>query len=404
MAMKNFENYKREDLIKNSYFIDWVIRPTSRSTEFWNDVRKKHPEIENEIKAAISIIRLHFPGTKEMPEISKREINDLWSIIDRSTISRVSFFRRFRYAFAAVFILLLSVSIWLFNQLYSSSFHEMGYEQMDVPAGIKDNVCLILADKSELKLTNEDSNIIYTPGGKLSINSSKQIIQNPGNTAKSEVMLNQLIVPRGKRSSITLSDGTTIWINSGSRAIYPVKFDKKRREIYVEGEIYLTVAKDENRPFIVRTDKLEIKVLGTSFNVNAYPEDKTVTVVLVRGNIKVKPENHKELNVSPNQALIYTKLTDKSQISNVDIYNYISWKDGWLRCESEVIESVLEKLSRYYSRTFVFEDESLKLVHLSGKLELKDNIDDVLKVVSLATLLRFSKDDDTIKVSKSENN
>ncbi len=85
-----------------------------------------------------------------------------------------------------------------------------------------------------------------------------------------EHSFNQLIVPNGKRSTLALEDGTKMWINAGSRVIYPNKFKKNKREIYVDGEVYMEVARDEERPFVVKTNMLDVQVLGTSFNVMAY--------------------------------------------------------------------------------------------------------------------------------------
>ena len=89
------------------------------------------------------------------------------------------------------------------------------------------------------------------------------------------------------RSSLTFSDGTKIWVNSGSKVIYPVSFEKKKREIYVEGEVYLDVTHDTSWPFVVRTQQVDVKVLGTSFNVSAYKDDSNMQVTLVEGKVEV---------------------------------------------------------------------------------------------------------------------
>jgi ferric-dicitrate binding protein FerR (iron transport regulator) len=252
-------------------------------------------------------------------------------------------------------------------------------------------------------IEDEESNLLYNHGGKLVVNSRKQIDQALTDTANAGLLLNQIVVPFGKRSTITFCDGTKLWINSGSRAIYPIEFDSKIREIYVEGEVFIDVARDESKPFIVRTEKMDIKVLGTSFNISSYPDDQSVTVVLVRGSIRVKPENKREVQVSPNQALVFSKQTQELRLNNVDIYNYISWKDGWLRCESEEIGEVVNKLARYYNKKFVFDNQTLRSIHLSGKLDLKESIEGVLDVISLTAPVKFNISDDNISVSEINN-
>ena len=105
------------------------------------------------------------------------------------------------------------------------------------------------------------------------------------------------IVPVGRRSSITFADGTRLWVNSGSKVVYPVKFAKEKREIFVEGEIYLHVSRDEQKPFIVKTHQMDIKVLGTQFNVTAYENEANMQMCIrdryIIANIAIRRRNKK---------------------------------------------------------------------------------------------------------------
>lgn len=399
--MKNYKTYTSEDFIHDGYFIEWVKRPDSENSQFWKEIIDQYPEKEKEINIAYSILKSFLPVSED---ISKEEINDLCKMIEKSTIRKVTFFNRYRFAAASVLILFAIIGSWWLYRTFSPSYPEIDYTQLNRPSESKNEVSLILADERQLIISEEEANLIYNQGGKLTINSTKQIDQPINEITNSKLLLNQIIVPFGKRSAITLSDGTKLWINSGSRAIYPIEFDTKKREIYIEGEVYLDVAKDENKPFIIKTGKMDINVLGTSFNVSSYPDDQIVTIVLVTGSIKIKPEKQKEIQVLPNHALVFSKQTQAVTLNRVDIYNYISWKDGWLRCDSEEIGSVVSKLSRYYDKKFVFEDQSIKSLHLSGKLDLKENFEEVLRVVSLTAPIKFNVENDKINVSYINNN
>ena len=110
-----------------------------------------------------------------------------------------------------------------------------------------------------------------------------------------------MIIPKGKRTRLTLADGTHLWANSGTRVVYPSHFEKNHREIYVEGEVYLDVFRNEDAPFIVRTKDFQIQVLGTSFNVSAYPSEGVSSVVLVEGSVNVKNQQKEQVKLAPGQ-------------------------------------------------------------------------------------------------------
>ena len=115
--------------------------------------------------------------------------------------------------------------------------------------------------------------------------------------------INRLVVPYGKRSKVMLPDGTQIWLNAGSTLIFPSTFDKKTREVKLRGEMYAEVAHDPDRPFLVKTDKLDLKVYGTDFNLSAY-EDADPWVVLVNGSVGIKAGGGKEMRLQPRERAV----------------------------------------------------------------------------------------------------
>lgn len=183
-------------------------------------------------------------------------------------------------------------------------------EQMllaQVDTGEVKEVTLVVSDRKKVELAN-NAKVAYNASGQVSVNSVKlkessvQKEETSAQTSSEEAMeYNQLIVPKGRRSMIVLADNSKMWINSGSKVIYPRAFKGDRREIFVEGEVYLKVSRDESKPFIVNTSAFDVEVLGTSFNVSAYKGDAHASVVLVEGAVDVKDAADKHVLMQPNE-------------------------------------------------------------------------------------------------------
>jgi ferric-dicitrate binding protein FerR (iron transport regulator) len=205
----------------------------------------------------------------------------------------------------------------------------------------------------------------------------------------------QLVVPRGRRTSIKFSDGTVAWVNSGSKLVYPKSFTGKKREIFIEGEIYLEVTKDASKPFCVHSKKFDVVVLGTKFNINAYKEDTENSVVLVDGSVEVTTKSDFKQKLRPNQGLFF--VNESVKMEDVDASSYISWKDGILKVNGESLGSIFNKLSRFYNVTINY-DQSLALEKYRGKLELNDSIEFVLDNLSFTSQFNYVKDENGIQI------
>ena len=172
---------------------------------------------------------------------------------------------------------------------------------------------LILAEDKVVSLKEKETTITYD---------SVAIKANEENISKKELAVyNQLVIPRGKRSVLTFSDGSKVWVNAGTRVIYPTEFEKDKREIYVDGEIYIEVARDEERPFYVRTKDMNVRVLGTKFNVTAYESEPIRSVVLAQGCVQVETTQTPKAILAPNQ--MFSSVEGKENISQVDVEQMI---------------------------------------------------------------------------------
>lgn len=276
-------------------------------------------------------------------------------------------------AVAASVVLLIGISCFLLlNDEERHDLNKIAQSlQTEIPHDIKE-VTLVVSDQKKIELDN-NAQVVYSATGQVQVNSNKLAEDD------SKEEYNQIIVPKGKRSQIVLADNSKIWINSGSKVIYPRTFEGKYREIYVEGEVYLNVTHDTSKPFIVNTSGFEVRVLGTSFNISAYKNQERATVVLVDGSVNVKDQQNHHIKMVPNEKV---ELNEKgiSGKEKVNARDYISWIDGIWTLQGESLKQVLQHLRDYYGQDIrcatAVEDEQM-----FGKLYLNDDLNQVMKSI-----------------------
>ena len=212
-----------------------------------------------------------------------------------------------------------------------------------------------------------------------------EILYSNNSKSSDDKAFNILSVPRGGQFRLTLQDGTKIFLNSGSKIKYPVKFkkgEKREVELYY-GEAYFDVSDSKinnGSEFNVITKSQVIRVLGTKFNIKAYSEDKFIATTLVEGKIKVR-SGASEFNVKPNQQSLVKLDTNNIQILEVDIQTQIEWINGLFSFEEESLESIILTLSRWYNFEYIFEEEKSKNYLFTGTLERTKSIKDILSLI-----------------------
>lgn len=312
-----------------------------------------------------------------------------------------------RLSIAAALILLLGITAILVLLILNKT---PDYSQLLTEADetkSKETTYLVLSDGSSIDIESEKSTIKYDRAGeKLDIDSRETINLRKTEKTEKEVELNKLIVPYGKQSALTLADGSVVWLNAGSYLIYPREFSARQREVYLSGEAYFEVLENESKPFIVKTEELEIEVLGTSFNISAYPENTAVETVLVRGSVKVSKE--KRLNplkqghtLKPGEMASYSRESERIDTRNVDVEYYTAWKEGYFLCNQVTLEELSRKLSRYYDVKIVVE-EDLRKESFSGKLDNSKALREVIKIIQASTPVIYEEADDKIIIRKEE--
>lgn len=383
-------------LLDNDLFIQWVLYPTPELNSYWQEQINKNEELKINICTLKDII--NKLKIKE-PTLSHDDKMAIWSKIEQSTLHKKTEKKSFKkmwlqVASIAAVIILLAGGYWMFvkelNPLTETDYTSILV--VDEQSIRSDDIVPTLPDNKQIAV--DSSNIVYDEEGISNIHSE----QTKTKTID-KLQLNQLTVPYGKTVSLTLSDGTKMWVNSGSRVIYPSVFSTDKREIFVSGEIYLDVVKNPDHPFIVKTSQININVLGTKFNVSAYDDESVQSVVLVTGAVGIKRKELKgNYNILPNQMLSYSVSTKEVNIQKVDVNNYISWIQGYLLVNSENLDSVLQKLERHYNLSFSYDQNKLKGIRVSGKLDLHGGVESVLEYISITVPIKYTIDGKNIKI------
>ena len=254
----------------------------------------------------------------------------------------------------------------------------------DKPVETAVNIQVILSDEEILSI--EDGSIAYDTDGTVIIDEEKKVVTTPENQ---EETFNQIIVPYGKQTLLTLSDGSLLHINSGSRVVFPRVFKDTHREIYIEGEVFLDVARNEAAPFTVKTPDFSIKVLGTSFNINAY-KDEASEVVLVKGAVELTDKYQNQLEMKPNQltSILGGKLGDPIRVNTT---HYTAWTRGLMVLSPrESLASVAKKLHRFYRIPITVSPEASTLT-LEGTIDLHQSLDDLITILAATAPIRYTQ-------------
>lgn len=259
-------------------------------------------------------------------------------------------------------------------------------------------ITLVLSEDSKININEQESNIQYDDKGtNINIGENNNVTQE--NKSK-ENPLNTLIVPFGKRANLTLSDGTKIWLNSGTTLVYPPFFKGDIREVFIQGEAIFDVAHNAEKPFVVVSESQEIKVLGTVFCVSVYKDEAEKQTILQQGSVelKFKGKTEKSIKLSPGMVSRFTPKNGTFNVSKENIEKYFTWREGYLSLEKNNLQYIMSRLSRYYNKKIIIEDESLNKLTYSGRLDLKSNIEEVLVEINKTSNFNIIKQDEMFKL------
>ncbi len=382
-----------QKFVEDPRFLKWIFDNNPDIGKFWEQYILEHPEEKEqilELKSRLS--ELKFSNDKllhsEKAELESRIRKELDLEMKRKS-RRLILASFMKYA-ALIFVLsaISGLIIYLNKENKGPGYQQFVNQPVQIPRNAQGPL-LITSNGENVNLRKSSSSVDYSRNGAIVVNNDS-VIQA---TVDEPNVMNQMIIPYGNQSKVTLADNTVVWLNAGSRLVYPTRFDGKTREVMLFGEAFFEVSKNPKKPFIVKTSDLEIQVLGTQFNVSSYAEDQLIQTVLKEGSVSVKRNNatlfDKELILKPNQMASFNKNTRETQVSEVDANSFTLWTKGLLGFEEKDFGLIIRKLERYYNISIGFSDPKYSAIRISGKLDMKKNQDEVFEYLEKVSLTKI---------------
>jgi ferric-dicitrate binding protein FerR (iron transport regulator) len=216
-----------------------------------------------------------------------------------------------------------------------------------------------------------------------------------------QVVTHELSVPSGQQAQLTLGDGTKIWLNSKSKLTYPGTFEGDLREVTLEGEGYFQVSHNAQKPFIVKTSDINIKVLGTSFNVTNYSDEDNITLSLETGSVSLtKKGNDKEVaKLKPSDQIVYSRKSSNIEFYHGDAEIYKSWLKGQFKFRNLSFLEISRRLSRNFNVNFVFKSNEMKYIKYSGSFYNYEPLDQILKIMQTNSSFKYKIDKDKVFIN-----
>lgn len=387
---RDYTHISTEELLQDDFFISSIINPTEETQIFW-ECRLADGNIDPEIFCEARNILLSLNRPPHRADVPEERIEKLWKRIEGSVHGLRPARRRRpaakRWMWPAALVAsaaCIAVAIVLRPLTPGGGMTTINGTDIRSLAHTEDtdHIKLVLGNKV-VEMPGDEAHVDYSQEG-LTVN-GQEIAEQEREQGK----LNLLAVPYGKRSTLILADSSRLWINAGTKVIYPEKFAGDRREIYVDGEVYGEIAHNPAWPFVIKTKRAGIEVLGTTLNVNAYEKEEELSVVLVGGKVAVTNAKGRKSELAPNQ--MYFSSGEHDYITAVSVEEYISWKDGNYKFRNEKIATIVKRLSKYYNINIVA-NPSTSVLTCSGELILKDELTRVLDVICNTAQIQYTWD------------
>ncbi len=313
---------------------------------------------------------------------------------------RIHFLRTawFRYAAAITIMIGIGAYLWSIKEKNSGTAQNNSIiKDNDVAPPTLNRATITLANGQQIEIDSTTTGTLASQGNVDIQKMNDGRIMYKGISNKTEVQYNTLTVPRGSNiATIVLSDGSKVFLNSASYLRYPVSFIGDERKVEIEGEAYFEIAKDPKKKFIVVSRGVETEVLGTHFNVNAYPDEQTLAITLVEGKVKVKKGNN-SLTIIPGEQVTSSKgiLTKNA---DVNLEQVIAWKNGrFLFGGGQDIAAVLRQVSRWYDVDIQYQGEIKGTI--GGSLSRQVNVSKVLELLQSTGSINYKIVNKTVIIS-----
>lgn len=357
-----------------------------------NKLRKGSEGSESRRKT-IKLFFAHYSTKRSIEFMQQYSSQQSWQKLQQKIAQR----RMRRIAFrslatAASVLLVLGLTYTFSLYKYSNNDIAPSATVASFPETGSRKAVLTLADGEVVDLSAKDGDI----SEKIANNADKTLTYAANATQKVDepVQFNTLAVPRGGEYQLILSDGTKIWMNAESSLHYPVHF-KEKREVTLSGEAYFEVAKDVTHPFVVHVGNNAIEVLGTKFNISAYPENNIYTT-LAHGSVKVI-NSEGSVTLTPNQqAVMHSEGT--IHVQQVDASLYTSWTMGTFEFKRTELEDITAQLSRWYNVNFQFASNELKRKNFAGVIFRNEELNFAIEIIEDVSDVKFIRTGNVIRI------
>lgn len=343
--------------------------------------------------------------SEAISQVNHIDKDKAWSKIN-SSLSKSTKFGKTRkmitwLPYAAAVAVIFVVSYFMLYQVTSEYDFNQNYNFAEISSVGSKKAILTLDGGQKMMLTEKHADSFSEKDGTLIEKDSSNTLKYASNTKEqNRLIYNRIDVPRGGEYSLTLADGTKVWLNSESSLKYPVQFVGNKREVELTGEAYFEVVHNTNKPFFVKAGDAEIKVLGTKFNISSYTDEEYIATTLVEGSVQVSSLGSKEL-LKPGFQAVVNRSGGEFQIREVDTRLYTSWVNGVFEFKNHSLEEICHQLSRWYNVEFFFTEKQYRELRFTGATKREKTIDFTLNMIEKMANIKFAIKDNKIIVGRS---
>ncbi|ALL06207.1 hypothetical protein AQ505_12320 [Pedobacter sp. PACM 27299] len=344
---------------------------------------------EEETMARLWLHQLHQNDEAALSEAELNEVSDeMWASLEKNRKQSSPRTGKLWPYISAAASLVLVAGMALYFYKYQSSAPVKAPQQYsnDVPAG-SNKAYLTLTNGKKILLSTAANGMLAEEGGiKITKTADGQLVYTIADEGKKTTgKYNRIETPIGGQYELQLPDGTRVWLNAASSLKYPASFyGLSQRSVELIGEAYFEVAKDKTKPFVVKSKGQEVEVLGTHFDVNAYPDEQSIKTTLIEGSVKLNGQ----LTLKPGEQSV---LRDgKFNVKEVNAVDAADWKNGEFVFTNESLTSILKKAARWYGVDIVYTNDLIIVPTFSGSVSRSENISSVLNMLEETSNVRFS--------------
>ncbi len=333
--------------------------------------------------------------------LDKFQVEEAWSKMDKKigdTKVRKLPSWKWGVRYAAVVLVLLSAGVYYWWN--SEEVREEVPVLYQIAAGTT-GARLTLGDGSVVDVLKDRAVELKEVDGTKIVTDSIGIDYSTQETVDTAEVMNTVQTLTGMEYMLTLSDGTRVFLNAETKLKFPTKFRKEERVVVLEGEAYFEVRKDATHPFIVKANDVDVKVLGTSFNLRSYSDENSIATTLVSGKVAVSAGENSE-EIVPGEQAVYMKETGKMEVKPIDVTLYTAWHTGKFIFRNETLEEMMSYLSRWYGVKYRFIDEGAKKLQIGARLDRYNNMNPIIEMLKKTGLVNITQVDNMLYISSTE--